>query len=587
MATLLYKNNRVRVKEKKRLMNLIKHLLRYYNDNTMKYKNDFHYDKTQHNIVVDENLNPEKQGENWHAETERRANGIHQIISRILEKAEANQEMIKADELSIEDKKAIRKSIKYFANLSEGKLNAKEQTSLSDLISECKSIQNQSKKEKDYTISKDAIATAQAFFNELDRETKVVSLKAKKNNLKKISDNIDKMNNRYVAQDNAAKANSILIQEQLFKIPKHNGKGLKPSIILEIMHDWHNKHFSDYDVVGGFLHRDERTSKGNTVDDHYHFLQSGYSNKTKSFDITEHSFKLGLKIAKERNITSDRAGIEIDIDKALETKYNKTAERYRVFSGEILQQAFYEHANEILRKHNVEYSFERKELTEEEVKLRNKIKKANDNKTKSQKDYSMQGFYKEEKEKYIQEIHSLKSTIETLNEDNRQLLIDKRNMNNEYSNTIDDLNDIYEDSLKFEETKEIINDFVGSIKKYSAFKFLNETYTAMKKASKRVESVELFFDKLERSVKKLMNLFEIDISILHRNEIVKKNEVKYENNQDTEIADLLKQSNDKDINKSLDELKIEADEAENERNQSLENLNETKKKSNNRNKLRP
>lgn len=587
MATLLYKNNRVRVKEKKRLMNLIKHLLRHYNDNTMKYKNDFHHDKTNNNIVVNENLKTSFQGDNWHAETEKKANEIHKRINNILDKSEANQEIIKTDELSITDKKAIRKSIKYFANLSEDKLNPKEQLALSDLISECKTIQNQTKKEKDYTISKDTIATAQAFFHELDRETKVVSLKAKKNNLKKISDNIEKMNNRHVAQNNAAKANSILIQEQLFKIPKHNEKGLKPSIILEIMHDWHNKHFSDYDVVGGFLHRDERTSKGNTVDDHYHFVHSGYSNKTKSFDITEHSFKLGLKLAKERKITTDRAGIKIDIDKALETKYNKTAERYRVFSGEVLQQAFYEHANEILKKHKVEYSFERKELTEEEIKLRKKIKKANDNKTKSQKEYSMQGFYKEEKEKFLQEINDLKSTIETLNQDNRQLLIDKRNINNEYSNTIDDLNDIYEDSLKLEKTKEIVNDFVDSIKKYSAFKFLNETYTAMKKASKRVESVELFFDKLERTVKKLMNLFEIDVSILHRNEMAKKKEIKPKNNQDTEIAELLKQSNDRDINKSLDELKIESDEAENERNQSLENLNKTKNKSNNRNRRRP
>lgn len=584
MATLLYKNNRLRVKEKKRLMNLIKHLLRYYNDNTMKYKNDFHHDKTQHNIVVDENLNPEKQGENWHAETERRANGIHQIISSILEKAEANQESIKANELSIEDKKAIRKSIKYFANLSEEKLNAKEQIALSDLISECRIIQNQSKKEKDYTISKEVIVKAQSFFKELDRETKVVSLKAKKNNLKKISDNIEKMNNRHVAQNNAAKANSILIQEQLFKIPKHNEKGLKATIILEIMHDWHNKHFSDYDVVGGFLHRDERTSKSNTVDDHYHFVQSGYSNKTKSFDITEHSFKLGLKIAKERNITTDRAGIEIDIDKAFETKYNKTAERYRIFSGEVLQQAFYEHANEILKKHNVDYTFERKELTREEKELRKIIAK-DDNKPKSTKKYSMQGFYEEEKEKFLQEIQDLKSTIETLNNDNRQLLIDKRDMNNEYANTIDNLNDIYDDSLKLEETKEVVEDFVDSIKKYNAFDFLKQSYEAMKKASKRFESIEMFFNKLEQAAKKLMNLFEIDTSILHRNEMIKKDEVKYENDQDDEIANLLKESKDKE--KSLDELRIEADEAEDKRKQSLKDLNETKQKSNNRNKPRP
>ncbi|ATI46683.1 hypothetical protein CO725_13685 [Vibrio parahaemolyticus] len=585
MATLLYKNNRVRVKEKKRLMNLIKHLLRHYNDNTMKYKNDFHHDKTQHNIVVDENLNREKQGENWHSETEKRADDIHEIINSILDKAESNQGIIKADELSIAEKKAIRKSIKYFANLSEDKLNPKEQVALSGFISECKAIQNQSKKEKDYTISKDAIATAQAFFNELDRETKVVSLKAKKNNLKKISDNIEKMNNRHVAQNNAAKANSILIQEQLFKIPKHNEKGLKPSIILEIMHDWHNKHFSDYDVVGGFLHRDERTKKGNTVDDHYHFVQSGYSNKTKSFDITEHSFKLGLKLAKERNINADRAGIEIDIDQALETKYNKTTERYRVFAGEVLQQAFYEHANEILKKHNVDYSFERKELTREEKELRRIIAK-DDHKPKSKKKYSMAGFYEEEKANFLQEINDLKSKIESLNEDNRQLLIDKRDMNNEYTNTIDNLNDIYEDSLKFEEIKEIVEDFVGSIKKYNAFGFLKETYAAMKKAAKRVDSVELFFDKLEKTVKRLMNLFEIDFSILHRYEMVKKNEIKYENKQDTEIADLLKQSNDKDINKSLEDLMFEADEAENKRNHFFEVLTETKNKSNKRSKFR-
>ena len=103
-------------------------------------------------------------------------------------------------------------------------------------------------------------------------------------------------------------------------------------------------------------------------------MQSGYSNKTNSFDITEHSFKLGLKLAKERNIKTDRAGIEIDIEQALKTKYNKTSEEYRMFSGEVLQQAFYEHANEILQKNEIEFSFERKELTVEEIEYRKHIK---------------------------------------------------------------------------------------------------------------------------------------------------------------------------------------------------------------------
>ena len=69
----------------------------------------------------------------------------------------------------------------------------------------------------------------------------------------------------------------------------------------------------------------------------------------------------------------------------------------------------------------------------------------------------MNGFYEEEKANFSLKIEELKTTIQTLNDDNRQLLIDKININNEYADTIDDLNDIYEDSLRPDSSTQILN----------------------------------------------------------------------------------------------------------------------------------
>ncbi|EJF9997344.1 hypothetical protein DC916_RS24655, partial [Vibrio parahaemolyticus] len=137
-----------------------------------------------------------------------------------------------------------------------------------------------------------------------------------------------------------------------------------------IMQSFHEEYFSDYDVLRGYIHLDERTSKGNEVDDHVHFIVSGYNNETKKFDITERSHNLGLKIAQKTHLKKDRSGVKIDVEEALRKPYNKATDEERTLSGEMIQEAFYRKANKILRKHNIDIKFEKKELTDEEKELR-------------------------------------------------------------------------------------------------------------------------------------------------------------------------------------------------------------------------
>lgn len=49
----------------------------------------------------------------------------------------------------------------------------------------------------------------------------------------------------------------------------------------------------------------------------------------------------------------------------------------------------------------------------------------------------------------------------------------------------------------------------------------------------------MFFDKLENTVKKVLNTFDIDVSVFYNNELVNEEKLKI-NNQDLEISNFLK-----------------------------------------------
>lgn len=471
MATLLSKNNRIRIKEKNKIKNLIKHWLRCYKPDTIQYKRDFVPAETQNNIIIGSDWSERLQGENWHDNVQDEAAAVQQQLDEILSNADYQKDlkMIGDNVATVKEKKAIRNSIAYFSKLDPATMSAEESEILSPLIDKCIQISNQDKTEKDYTIDRLSLSSIKDFYD--NPEVKIKSLKAKQNNVKKLFDGCHNMNIN--EQKHQSKPNSVLFEEHLFKVPKHNGVGLESDVMIEIMKTWHEKYFADYDIVSGYLHKDERTSKNNIVDDHLHLIRSGYNNRTKAFDLPEHTFRLGLEAAKNKGITKDRSGVEIDLDKALATRYNKTSENIRTFSGEILQKMFYVHANRILKKHNIDFIFERKVIDEDEKLLRRKIAEQADL-PKSERSYNMLTYLEKEnlggvkKVKKLQKnIKSLKAKNKKLKDENEELSEELEIANNTISNAKNAENDIQSQFEKLAEDKQKFQDEMNSFYDFS------------------------------------------------------------------------------------------------------------------------
>ncbi|MFA0553998.1 hypothetical protein AB4538_24465, partial [Vibrio lentus] len=228
------------------------------------------------------------------------------------------------------------------------------------VISKCLDFKNQDKNNKDYSvIDKEETQTALDFYSNLPKDKKVKSLNAKKKNLTQILENVDAMK---VANDRRATASTRAIgfEEVLFKIPKHNDKSLRDVDMVSIIKDWNDEHYSNFQVLGGAFHKDERTTKGNAVDDHLHLIRSGFNRETKRFDLPDFTHQKGLEMA-------EMQGVDFVADGK---KFNETTEDLRTIASEALQTEFYSYANKKLKKLGYEFRFEKKELTPEEKELR-------------------------------------------------------------------------------------------------------------------------------------------------------------------------------------------------------------------------
>lgn len=387
-STLLMKNNRIRICNTNQLNNLVNHILRNYKKNTKQYKDDFNAEDTKLNVFISPELKLKNNGENWFAEVEDKAKDFKNSLQQSLIEADEENKNIS---LSRSDKDKTIKSINYFSKLKNYDVDL--ESSIIPIIETCEAYKKQDSKNKDYSIfDKQKLNEALDFYNSLSKEKKVKSLNAKKKNLTQILENVDAMK---VANQRRATASSrsIGFEETLLKIPKHNNQSVKDKDMINIYYHWHRKHFKDYKVLGGAFHKDERTTKGNAVDDHLHIIKSGFNQSTKRFDLPDYTFKKGLEMAKEQ-------GIDFEYNNE---KYNETSEELRLLSGEALQTEFYKFANEILLEKGYDFQFRKKELTPEELILRDKIKEQA-NKPKAQRDFNLSTFLKEESLKSAQKL---------------------------------------------------------------------------------------------------------------------------------------------------------------------------------------
>ncbi|WP_274876528.1 hypothetical protein [Vibrio harveyi] len=342
-STVLQKTSRIRICDKNKLSNLVNHILRNYKPDTIQYKRDFNADDTKLNLVIGPDFKVIKKGADWFNKVQTESQSLKDTLQ---------QSLIEADEiaeqnisLSRQQKDLTLKSITYFSKLRNYDENA--ESHLLEIMTQCLDVKNQSKNEKDYSvIDQEYLKTALEFYDNPPENIKIKGLNAKKKHLTQILETVDKMQ---VHNDRKATAStrSIGFEDVLFKIPKHNDKSLKDVDMIKIMRDWNNAYFGDFAILGGALHKDERTKKGNAVDDHLHLIRSGFNRSTKRFDLPDYTHQLGLRLAQEQGIPFEPDG----------KKYNETNEILRTVASEALQTEFYEFANKKLAKYGYEFRF--------------------------------------------------------------------------------------------------------------------------------------------------------------------------------------------------------------------------------------
>ncbi|EPM4074257.1 hypothetical protein ACTJ25_004083 [Vibrio parahaemolyticus] len=394
ISTALFKGKRLKCLEKNKLRNLLNHYFRNYKPETEQYKKDFIPEDSKNNLLINSDFSFIEKNENWFSKNENKnrtnveihTENIFKTSQEVFEKLKDISDENNKDLLSTKEREAIIKSITYLSKINIDKL-IDEELKFSKLKEQAISFKNA--KEKNYTnFDNDLIKEAYDFYSNPPKEIKISSLSAKRKNFEKLLNLAEMGKNK--SRNEAANVKSIFCEDVLFKLPRHNDKAIQDRHMIEIMQAWEDQYFSDYGIICGVLHKDERTRKGKPTDDHIHLLRSGLNSKTNRFDLPDYTFKLGLDFAKKQGKNFEYSN----------QRWSEAGEILRELSGEAIQEEFYKHANSILKKYNYDFRLEIKEKTEEEKQLRKKIKEEADL-PKSKRSHNLYTYFQEESEKSL------------------------------------------------------------------------------------------------------------------------------------------------------------------------------------------
>lgn len=443
LSTVLFKNRRYKIIEKKKTRNLLWHLFRNYMEGTRQRKSDFNPELTKNNVIVSYKRNDDgiysseiiECGERWFDQVRELTDEFNKLIqddiSKVSEEHENKQKGITQSQRDL-----VNKSIKYFANLKDSSLNTAEQAYISKFKDEYVLFEEQNKDvkkgdKKSYeALSNETIQSISRYYNNVDKNEKVKSFGAKKKHIKNLLDNIEMMDYERT-MDPTKSVSAVAIEERLLKIPKHNGVSLPDNVVIEILESWHKAHFKPFDLLKIFIHKDERTKKDNPEDDHAHTIISGLNRETKRYDLPDFTYQLMKRMAKNQ-------GIIIDCDK----KWNKASKENQLLAGEAYQREFYELSNQILEKHNISFRFGILAKNEANKLERDKIKADVDtpNKAKSARYGNYENLLREEFEKKFIELESdieerfKEKLVQEKDNYNAKLKEEKEKINEQYTN---------------------------------------------------------------------------------------------------------------------------------------------------------
>ncbi|MGT3799588.1 hypothetical protein [Vibrio cholerae] len=495
ISTALFKSKRIKGFEKNKLRNLINHYFRNYKPDTEQYKKDYFPEETKNNLLINPDFSYVEKNDDWSNEVEKYSAKIFNTSQEVFENLNNISDEKNENSLSTKEREAIIKSITYLSKINEDKLTD-EEIKFVELKNQAINFKKDKKKNYD-DFDNDLIKEAYDFYSNPPKEIKIASLSAKRKNFEKLLNIADMGKNK--VRNEAANVKSIFAEDVLFKLPRHNDKAIKDTHMIEIVQTWQEQHFSDYSVICGVLHKDERTRKGKPTDDHLHILRSGLSSKTNRFDLPDYTFKLGLDFAKKQ-------GKDFKYDGQ---KWSKAGEVLRELSGEAIQEEFYKHANSILEKYDYNFRLGIKEKTEEEKQLREKIK-AEADLPKSKRSHNLYTYFQKESEKSLIQRNKIFNNARSLKikgERIKKVAIENKKEVERLNNEIEKLETKIDELEKKED--ELINEMKKEKKSHEEIKQKN--FLLNKEVSKKNDELDVIEKELQ--FKKSMNK---DIGLVDR-----------------------------------------------------------------------
>ncbi|MGN2917640.1 coiled-coil domain-containing protein [Aliivibrio fischeri] len=501
LSTVLFKNRRYKILERKRIRNLLHHLFRNFKEETRQRKKDFDETLTKNNLIIsytrEDNTYKAKTiscGDNWFDEVQSLTDQFNALIQDNIDLVSKEYEE-SSQGLSKQDRDNTAKSLKYLNNVKDNQLNAVETEIISRFRDNYKQFEEDNK-ETAYGQIKDYKAFDLSIINELNDyyenvEDKIKSFGAKKKHIAVLLKNLEKMNESK-EMDVTKSLSSVAIEERLFKIPKHNHKSLDDKIVREILEQWHLMHFKDFDILKTFIHKDERTKKDNPEDDHIHMIISGFNRKTRRYDLPDYTYQLMKEIAKKR-------GFPLNCDK----KWNKASQENQLLAGEAYQLEFYDFANSILEKNKIDFRFGILAKNEENKFIRDKIKADVDapNKSKSERWGNYENLLRDE---FKAKFEALDAAYKEVAKENKEKIAE------EYKNKTNSEIELYKIKVDSEK-KQINKEFNERNRKIKACLDLKEK--ELDKKDEEIKKLEGTINKLNAVIKGIIQRVFEDISI--------------------------------------------------------------------------
>jgi hypothetical protein len=205
--------------------------------------------------------------------------------------------------------------------------------------------------------------------------------------------------------DSSSQLNTRLIS-LLFKIPEHNKIKLDAETQENILLNYYQENFSNYEIILSSIHKDEATR------DHVHVVIDGLNKQTKQCDFVQNQYayiKLKYELTEYPELYSDCESHEVKV------------------IGELLQEDFYNYVNDKLLNNNIMFIKKEYESIQHKNIERETIK--NDTgKRIADREYNTANYLaKQKNENYLENIN-LKNENKKLKEENLNLLSSIENL---------------------------------------------------------------------------------------------------------------------------------------------------------------